>query len=262
MNYLRPKKVPKYRQESFVLGVFFLILLVYLYAPRVFIKVADVTGTLARPFFGFFGALEEPKKDWQALFLQKKALLSSYSDLKNEVAESEARASLSSFLLNERTDREAFSNKESVIGEANVMSLSGESLYGTILISLSRGVAKPGDLVISSGGYLLGRVVSGDSLVLRVRLFSAAGEKLPVRIGERGETFTALGIGSGNFLILAPRAAGIVSGDAVIAPLIVRLPVGVVEYTDEDPTSPTQTIRFQHPENIRTIEHVYIISAS
>lgn len=261
MNYLRPKKVSKYRKEAFVLGFFLLVLLVYLYAPRAFIKVADMTSTLARPLFNFFGVLEEPKKDWQALFLQKKTLLASYSDLKNEVAETEARASLSSFLLKERTDKEMFSAQESIIGEASVLSLSGESLYGTILISLSRGEAKPGDLVISTSGYLLGHILSGEGRVLRVRLFSASGEKLPVRIGERGESFMALGVGSSNFLIEAPRPAGIVNGDVVIAPLVVPLPLGVVEYTDQDPTSPIQVVRFQHPENIRTIERVYIINA-
>ena len=99
MNYLRPKKTPRYRQESFVLGFFLIVLFVYLYAPRLFIRVADMTSTLSRPLFGLFGTLEEPKKDWQALSLQKKILLTSYNDLQNALARTEAQASLITFLL-------------------------------------------------------------------------------------------------------------------------------------------------------------------
>jgi cell shape-determining protein MreC len=261
MNYLRPKKTPKYRQESFVLGAFLVVLLVYLYAPKVFITVADITSTLSRPLFSLFGALEEPKKDWQALFLQKKELLNSYGALEKQVATKEAEADLTQILLKERKEIGVvgLGAKEDISGEAQVLSLSGSSLYGTLLISLSQGKAKTGDLVISSSGFLLGRIVSGDGRILRLRLFSVPGEKLPVRIGEGGQTFIATGVGSGNFLIEAPREAGITSGDTVIAPLFVRLPVGVVEYTDQNPTSPTQMVRFQHPENIRTLENVSII---
>ena len=262
MRYLNTEKKRSYRRE---LGVFFAVVFVFLlyaFLPGLIISGASLAGRLSSPFFNIFGGREKAADSWSLLFSQKKALMEENRKIAEQLSVFENKALLSDLLLSENQALKDF--KEKGLGRsplsAPVVARGGLSLYGTLTIGLGKKDGlKEGDLILSQSGYLLGRVARADEGASLVSLFSADGEKRDVFVGPKRLLLEAKGQGSGNFIIEGPHEAGIVAGDPVINALGEPYPLGVVEKIKYNPADPFETIRFQHPLNIRDIRFVLVV---
>jgi len=75
--------------------------------------------------------------------------------------------------------------------------------------------ARPGDLVTSEDGVLVGKIVESSSGWSKVLLFGGVGEEAALRLGkEPGAPVGAMGRGGGEFIAELPAGADVEVGDA------------------------------------------------
>lgn len=125
--------------------------------------------------------------------------------------------------------------------------------YQTILVDIgsknSTQALAVGDLAVSLGDVLIGRVVELGPWSSKIKLLSAEKE-LPVTVGSSKIPALATGAGAGNFSIILPKGTPIKAGEAVRAPLYNNLLIGVVRYVEKAPSSPNQTVLVKTPANL------------
>lgn len=143
---------------------------------------------------------------------------------------------------------------------ARVISRPNFSPYDTLLVAIgsNKDLFKPGALIFSAGGVVLGEVDQIYSSSARAVLFSTPGKKISVEVGEEHVQAVAEGQGSGNFKIILPRGVEIKVGDKVVAPAISTDLLGVVGLVDSKPENPFQTIYFKSPLNLYELVWVFI----
>ncbi len=143
-----------------------------------------------------------------------------------------------------------------------VFSGVGVRPYGTLLISTDPNQrVQVGSIVLTTHSVALGNVSSVSSRVATVRLFSAAERSVEVVIGNDSESpvvATAVGVGSGNFVISVPRDTEVSVGDAVYSSAALGRAIAIVGSVEKDPTNPLTTLRARVPANIQGLQTVLV----
>jgi len=106
---------------------------------------------------------------------------------------------------------------DTIIGD--VTSVIGEFPYGTFALAPpGAGAYAPGALVFGPGDIALGTIERTDARGAFVKLFSAPGSVIAVRIVgmDKDIPMEMKGEGLGNFVGRIPRDAGVTEGDAVV----------------------------------------------
>jgi cell shape-determining protein MreC len=182
--------------------------------------------------------------------------------LRAEIASYQAAGAESTVLADENAQLRAMLHLESHDAgvAAPVVSSYRASPYGTFTIGTGTkaGVAN-GSLVLTSGGFVLGRVVDAGSETSLVQMIFAPGSRIDVVVKDAA--VTASGRGGGNARAAIPRAIHVDTGEPVIAPELGQRPVGLVASVAEDAGGADQIAYISLPINISTIRYVYVITA-
>lgn len=140
---------------------------------------------------------------------------------------------------------------------APVVSSLHASPYGTFLIQVGAddrvGV---GDLVLSSGGFVIGRVQSAGFGTALVAELLAPGASLEATLN--GASITLEGDGSGRGRTQAPRGLAVSVGDTVVAPTLGQRPVGVVGAIASSSAGAAQEVYVRLPSGLSGLRFVYV----
>lgn len=140
---------------------------------------------------------------------------------------------------------------------AEVIMRPPSSPYDTLVIDIGKqdGVAL-GDRV-RTNGFIVGEISRTLKNTSVVKLWSHSDNSLDVSIGD---IFSgrAEGQGGGSFRIRAPRDTTVSEGDAVLAPGLDGLLLGVVGEIARDAENPFADMYVKSPVNIRTIRFVEV----
>ncbi len=143
---------------------------------------------------------------------------------------------------------------------ASVFSTSGVTPYGTIMITTKAGSLNVGAVVLGKSAIALGNISDISGKVATVHLFSMAERSVDViiGIGEDAITTKALGVGSGNFVISAPRDAHVQVGDPVFAASALGYIIAIVGEVESNPADAFIRIYARVPFNIQALNSVLV----
>lgn len=143
---------------------------------------------------------------------------------------------------------------------APVVSSVRSSPYGTFLIGAgaSDDVA-PGSLILTEGGFVVGRVSDVRENTTLVTEVFAGGAQIDASI--RGTVALAEGRGGGNARVSMPRGIPIEERDVVIAPQFGNRPIGLVGRVESETSSAEQTVYVHLPINLSELRYVFIVPA-
>lgn len=119
-----------------------------------------------------------------------------------------------------------------------------------------------GALVLGPAGTPLGTVIRASKDSSRIALFSESGRETAGWIGEAKLPIGLVGTGSGTFLAVVARDAGVVVGDAVYLPGPGAQSVGTVVEVTNDPSLPRSSIRIRPTINPFSVTWVEIRATS
>lgn len=141
---------------------------------------------------------------------------------------------------------------------APIVSSVRSSPYGTFLIGAgTRDNISQGSLVLTEGGFVVGRVTDvGESVTLVTEIF-AGGAQVDAAIG--GSVARAEGRGGGNARVSIPRGIEVQERDAVTAPQFSNRPIGIVGRVESDTSSADQTVYVHLPVNLSSIRFVFVV---
>ncbi len=117
---------------------------------------------------------------------------------------------------------------------------------------------KIGQLVFLSSEVVIGQVVYVSPTYAKVRLFSSAGNQVPVVIGAKNLPAVAAGLGSGNFSLSLPRGVDIRVGDTIKTTLIGSYLLGTVAQIEKQPNDPFQQLIAKTPLNLYELSWVLL----
>jgi cell shape-determining protein MreC len=140
---------------------------------------------------------------------------------------------------------------------APIVSSMSASPYGTFLIGAGERDVVSGDLVMSEGGFVIGRVADVSATTALVREVFASEASIDVRIA--GASVVAEGHGGGNARAKVPRGVALAVGDAVVAQSLGGRAVGVVGSIESDQASAEQTVYIRLPLNLSSLSFVYVV---
>ncbi len=271
MNYLLDKKTVfsnsprrRYQDNWFFLVVVILVLLIggpILY--KIFSAPAtQLVGHGRNQTAGFVSALAHDFK----FFSSKESLVAENYKLKEELKKASALG------LSLRAELEEYRALDSAIGHslaASSSTLVGKVLapiglfnYDSLLIDLGRKNSPTlgaGDLVVATNNIILGEVVEVGALTTKVKLYSTAGRKTSVLIGEENIVGLATGQGGGNYLVTLPAGSMVVHNDIVRASRNGREYIlGLVGAVDKNDETPFQKVFIKIPLNIYELRFVQI----
>ncbi len=139
-----------------------------------------------------------------------------------------------------------------------VVSSVRSSPYGTFVVGAGRDAGiTAGSLVLSEGGFVVGRVSEVQKNSSLVSEILAGGARIDVMIS--GAVASASGRGGGNARVGMPRAISISVGEPVTAPELRGRAVGLVGSVESDSASAEQTVYFSLPVNLASLRYVYIV---
>lgn len=139
---------------------------------------------------------------------------------------------------------------------APVISSIVSSPYGTFSIGAgSADGITSGALVLSSGGFVVGKVTQVQSHQSLVAETFASGTQTPVSID--GAAVVASGQG-GQAEAQVPHGVTVLQGDPVIAPDLGARPIGVVGHVDSNPANAQQAVYIALPVPLSSLEYVYV----
>ena len=141
---------------------------------------------------------------------------------------------------------------------APIVSSVISSPFGTFLIGAGEtdGVAK-GDLVITSGGFVIGVVEETYVRTSIVRELLAGGSNVEVLLS--GAPIGMLGRGGGNAIATLPQEIRVEEGMPVTSPAYGGRAVGIVGRVEHDASSAEQDVYVQLPVNMASLTYVYVV---
>ncbi len=198
------------------------------------------------------------------LFATRASLEVQNRSLAEELAQFEERAGGYEALRAENEELRAFVRlSESLSSAAQgvtapVVSSARTSPYGTFLIGagVEEGIT-PGSLVLTSGGFVVGKVTDVGKHTSVVTEIFAPGASVETVVG--GAPFPATGSGGGNARVKVPRALTVKVQDSVVAPELGQRPVGIVGSIASSSASASQEVFIVLPVNISSLKYVYIL---
>jgi cell shape-determining protein MreC len=143
---------------------------------------------------------------------------------------------------------------------ARVLSSFRTAPYGTFVIAAGErdGIAR-GDIVLTSGGFALGRITDLDAHTATVHALFAPGATTEVVV--RDVAFSVDGRGGGNAYAEIPRGAGLALGDAAIVPEYGGRVAGLIGSIESASSSATEKLYLRLPHNLDTLRFVYVVPA-
>jgi cell shape-determining protein MreC len=242
-----------------------------LFATVLILCVFALDAVLGGPFRDFvrsvagslWGGVSSARSSVAGGFFARNSTLASENEtLKQELAEVRERAAAYDALKEENEALRSmvrFTQTSTGI-TAPVVSSYHASPYGTFAVSAGAhdAIAK-GDLVLSSAGYVVGRIADvGETHTLVQTLFQT-GSSIDVVIGNAA--VTATGEGGGNARVDVPRGIDVRVGDAVTAPTLGGHPVGIVGKVEAVSTTAEQKVYIVLPVNLSLLRLVFITPA-
>ena len=141
---------------------------------------------------------------------------------------------------------------------APVLSSFSSSPYGTFVIGAgARHDVRENAVVLTPGGFVLGRVVAVQDRTSTVEALFAPGKETEATIGN--VPFLLQGRGGGNARAETPRDASILEGDVVHIPSFGGRPAGFVFEKESASSSAATTLYIRTPANLDTLRYVYIV---
>ena len=193
-------------------------------------------------------------------FSSRRLLESENAALREHAARSEERAAAYQVLSDENNELRAMLRVAS-LGRgvtAPVTSSFRASPYGTFTIGAgSEDAIAPGDIVLSSENFVIGRVEEASAHNALVRTLFAPGVSTDALVGKSG--ISAEGQGGGNARASMMRDASVAVGDPVISNVFGGRAIGVVGAVEEDTARASKIIYIRLPVNLSALQFVYIV---
>src|SRR3989344_6046497 len=234
MNYLLDRK----NKRRKFLGIVFLIifcLVVFYFRSGIFENFSYASHVVFRPVL----ILGNKLGSIGSFFSNRTALTRDIEDLTRELGREKARtANYDSILAENISLKEILGRKSETrnIVLAAILSKPNQSPYDTLTIDAGTGQGlEKGDMVFAYSDVPIGRIAESYPDSSKVILFSSAGEKTQVVIGDQDVFTQIVGRGGGNFEIIALLDSTIAKGDRAILPGMIPYVVGVVEDIISDP---------------------------
>lgn len=196
------------------------------------------------------------------VFASRRALETENVELERKVAELSERAAAYEVLQQENIQLHALLSmpKHATGTVASIVSSTKGTTNGSALINVGEDErVQKGDLVETSGGFVVGRVEDVSAHTSRIVQVFAPGNKVDVVVG--GANVVAEGVGDGNARLQVPRGIELAEGDPVISPVYGSVPVGVVGKIESETTSAYQTVYVRIPVSISALRYVYVAPA-
>lgn len=141
---------------------------------------------------------------------------------------------------------------------APVLSSLRASPYGTFVIGAGADDnIGEGSLVMTSGGFVIGRVVHADRRTAQVESVFAPEAQTDLMVREL--SFQAEGRGGGNARASVPRDSAIAIGDTATAGIFSGRPVGIIGHIESASSSAESIVYVRVPVNLDTLRFVYVL---
>ncbi|OHA58684.1 MAG: hypothetical protein A2571_02855 [Candidatus Vogelbacteria bacterium RIFOXYD1_FULL_44_32] len=271
MNYLLDKKTvfsnrPRPKTGG-PFGYFFLILILILGGGILLNISSPVGGRVAQAIGLAATTFAWPEAKFQP-FTRRAAIVSENEKLRREIK------LLNLELISAQARIEALKTLEQELGqtgEINNSLVAGKIILKTGYFSFdnffldqgktgSSTLIKPGQLVITGPNILLGEIIAVYSQTAKAKLYSAAGRKTAVRIGNKNIPALAEGLGGGNYLVNLPSASLVLHNDLVRTEKNGQEYIlGVVGTVRKNEETPFQKIYIKPPVNIYELRYAAII---
>lgn len=260
MNYLLKSSRRKSKLPRYILWfVVILILLINIF------QIGFVRNTLSfitTPILEMTKSIQKPFAGTTAYFKSKKDLELKVGELEEQIEGLNIALKQKNFIQKENEIlREILGHTSDVrdFVTASVLVRPPASPYDTFVIDGGRsdGITT-GDSVYSSGVHI-GTIaeVSGSSAI--VRLLSSSGETIDVLVAD-SILAEAKGVGGGRFQITLAKDLPVAKGDPVYTDDQYAPIFGTVEAIEKDETSTFQTVHFNLPLDLRSIQRVQIFT--
>lgn len=228
---------------------------------------------LARPFWSAGGRVIESASRVSRFFASRRALVAENNNLRIAAAKLETfalerdRLALDNQSLREILNRNVASTAAAVtvrtVTAARVLTRPNQSPFGMIILDVGAETVRQsvaiGDLVLGAGGAALGEVAAVHPRAVKIKLFSAWGERLEVLVGSERIPAEARGRGGGNFAVSLPRDLAASADDPVM--MIWdgdEYTLGRISAVLSDPAAAFQEILFRSPVNLDLLSWVKI----
>ncbi|MEK7505437.1 MAG: rod shape-determining protein MreC [Patescibacteria group bacterium] len=230
------------------------------FASSIFPVVSRVIVAVASPMLSFEKDFTDTTFSFFSLFRTEASFLRENLGLKEKITQMELSVLDRDLLYAENEELKGLLdrpfNKGAIV--ARVLSAPPESPYDTFLVDRGFGDGVLEKSFVTSGGGLIGEIVSVYPRNSLVRLFSSPGSRVAVRIGPSHIPAEAIGMGDGNFEITLPRGTGVAEGDFVSLSLVPDKVLGVVEFVGVGSSDTFEKILLRLPVNLTEILWVYI----
>jgi len=272
MNYLLDKKTIFSNERSrngrvTTFKILVGLLVVFLFLGGVIYKILGpiFLGSLAMPA-GQAHNLQQDLPIVVKIFSSKEAIIAENTALKNELKEFKAIA------LELKTLQEELKSLRAGVDlavepqiTAKVLNHSGFLAYDSLLIDVGKSNTSPqikkGDLVLGRGNLILGQVNEVFTRSAKVKIFSSAGSKVRILIGEDNISSEATGLGGGNYRATLPVGVDIPIGSSVRSVSGEReYLVGLVEAIEKSEEVPFQQVYIRSAVNIYQLRYVTVES--
>lgn len=216
-----------------------------------------VRGAVASFSHAGFAAVDGAQQS--GAFSTRASLASRIAELESQIETYKEQAALYASLQDENAKlREIvhLSAKEEGI-TAPVYSSIRSSPYGTFVIGagIDGGIEK-GDLVVTSGGFVVGRVSEVGLKTSLVTEVFAPGQSIEAVL--QGSAVSLEGRGAGNAHTRLPHGVGAQVGDYVVSGEVAGKPVGIVAKTEGEDSSAYTDVYVGLPVNLDALRFVYV----
>lgn len=196
----------------------------------------------------------------------RRALIEENSALTQQIAQMQERSAAYLVLQDENQAlREILrvaditqSTKKEIGITAPIVSSFRSSPYGTFQVGAGRADSvSPGDIVLSSENFAIGRIEETDLHTALVREIFAPSVSSDALL--RGVGVAVEGQGGGNARTSVPRQTAVAVGDAVVSPIFRARAIGIVGKISEDSGSAYKRVDIYLPVNLSALQFVYIV---
>jgi cell shape-determining protein MreC len=220
-------------------------------------KVAALTRDLVSPISALGGRIAGALTE-NGFFSSRRSLEAEISVLQSEVQQQQLQAAAFEALQQQNA---ALSQLEHLAATtkglaAPVTSSVISSPYGTFTIGAgSADNVSSGSLVLTAGGFVIGKVVQVQAHQSLVDQLFGPGVQTPVTID--GASVLATGQG-GTAIAEVPHGVTVSENDPVVAPEYGGRSIGVVQHVDSNPANAQSAVYIALPVSLSSLQYVYV----